>query len=229
MEGVLLLHKPKGPTSHDMVDQIRLLTGERRVGHAGTLDPMAEGLLIMLIGRGATKHQAAFMAQQKTYEAELTLGAVSDTDDAEGTITSSPALQTKPPTKKQVQGVLDRFQGEIEQVPPLYSAINIGGKRAYALARSGKRPTMQKRTVVIDELTPLSYRYPLLRIRVTCSKGTYIRALARDIGAALGTGAYLSMLLRTRSGSFALDQAVMPDTLTPETVQAHLAKTEQFL
>ena len=215
MNGILLIAKPKGITSHDVVDRVRRITGERTVGHAGTLDPLAEGLLIILIGRDATRRQAEFMAGEKEYVATVHLGAVSDTDDAEGTIEmTKPKAQI--PNEIQINATLKRFTGEIQQVPPTYSAIKLKGRKAYELAREGTTPVIEPRTVEIKEIELLEYAYPLLRIRVVCGKGTYIRSLARDIGRTLGCGAYLTALTRTRSGAFHLDDAVSLDALTPE-------------
>lgn len=211
MEGVLLINKPSGITSHDVVDRVREITGMRRVGHAGTLDPLAEGLLVVLVGRSATKQQAIFMAGEKEYEAGIRLGATSDTDDAEGVIEQTGSALT--PTREEVEKALLAFGGEIEQIPPAYSAIKLKGKKAYELAREGKQPELKPRRITILELQLLAYTYPDLRLRIICSKGTYIRSLARDIGKLLGCGAYLTSLLRTRSGSFSLDDAIALDDL----------------
>src|SRR3989344_4881699 len=190
MNGIVLISKPKVITIHDVVDRVRRITGERTVGHAGTLDPLAEGLLIILIGRDATRRQAEFMAGEKEYVATVHLGAVSDTDDAEGTIEmTKPKAQI--PNEIQINATLKRFTGEIQQVPPTYSAIKLKGRKAYELARKGSVPKLAPRAVEIKEIELLEYMYPLLRLRVVCSKGTYIRALGRDIGQELGCGAYL--------------------------------------
>ena len=159
MEGVLLINKPPGITSHDVVDRVRDITGIRRVGHAGTLDPLAQGLLIILIGRSATKQQAVFMAGEKEYQAKIRLGATSDTDDAEGVIEQ--VKSGVEPSEAEVEAVLSAFSGEIEQVPPAYSAIKLRGKKAYELAREGKQPKLKSRHVTILELELLSYTYPI--------------------------------------------------------------------
>lgn len=208
-EKILLINKPRGMTSHDVVDLVRRKTGEKRVGHTGTLDPMAEGLLIVLVGKEATKRQQEFMKIEKEYVAMIRLGATSTTNDAEGeiTMTKVQALMTNkiPISEFKIQSVLRKFIGNIEQVPPAYSAVKIKGERAYKLARKGMRPPLKPRRVTIATIETLSYRYPLLKIRVVCSSGTYIRALARDIGEKLGLGAYLETLVRTRIGPYRLE------------------------
>lgn len=220
MEGILLIHKPRDVTSHDVVNRVRRFTGIRRVGHAGTLDPLADGLLIVLIG-DATKQQRRFMQGQKEYIATLHLGAVSDTDDAEGRIQTANS-KISIPDENQIRECLKAFRGEIMQVPPSYSAVKVGGKRAYALARKGETPQLTPRRVAMAEIEMLDYRYPLLKIRVVCSPGTYVRALARDMGRALGCGSYLTALTRTRSGAFRLDAATPLQTLTGTTWREHL-------
>jgi len=211
-EGLLIINKPLGITSHDVVDRIRTITREARVGHAGTLDPLATGVLVILVGRSATKRQSEFMSQQKEYRASIRLGATSETDDAEGKI--QPTTSHRQPTTKEVKAALRSFVGKIEQVPPAYSAIKLQGKKAYELARQGEKPNLQARSVVIEDIELLNYAYPLLDISVSCSKGTYIRSLARDIGSALLCGAYLFGLVRTQSGSFLLSDAVLLKDLT---------------
>ncbi|MBI4134283.1 MAG: tRNA pseudouridine(55) synthase TruB [Candidatus Terrybacteria bacterium] len=219
MNGVLLVNKPPGPTSHDVVRRIRALVNGARVGHAGTLDPNAQGLLIILIG-DATKRQSEFMTGEKEYVAAIHLGAISSTDDAEGKITAM--SNTKIPITNDVRRVLRRFVGETEQIPPAYSAVKVGGMKAYEAARRGKPIVLKPRRVMIREIELLGYRYPSLKIRVACAAGTYIRALARDVGEKLGCGAYLQALTRTRSGIFRLDDAVPLETLTETAWRTHL-------
>ena len=219
MNGFLLVNKPPGLTSHDVVDRLRAITGIRRIGHAGTLDPAAGGLLVMLIG-SATKQQTEIMAGEKEYVAAIRLGATSSTDDAEGEITATSNAQV--PMTNDVRRTLQGFVGEIEQTPPAYSAVKIGGTKAYEAARRGKPLALKPRKVTIKEIDLLEYRYPALRVRVACAAGTYIRALARDIGEKLRCGGYLSALTRTRSGIFRLDDAVPLETLTEITWRAHL-------
>lgn len=213
---IVNINKPVGMTSHDVVDRVRRITGERRVGHAGTLDPLASGVLIVLIGRENTRRQAEFMDLPKIYEAELTFGSTSATDDAEGPVTQCATLeQLQALTQQQVEGILPQFTGTIMQRPPIHSAIKVAGTPLYKRARRG--------TVTAEEVTPRAVQIdtiellqfvpaappfpPTARIRVHCHKGTYIRSLARDIGEALGIGAYLSALCRTAIGDYTIDTA----------------------
>jgi tRNA pseudouridine55 synthase len=221
-DGILLIDKPVGWTSFDVVAKIR---GARkaqfkkagvtptkrqlRVGHAGTLDPFATGLLIILLG-DATKRSDEFLKLDKTYEATIQLGAISATGDPEGEITKQSDDQ---PTLETVQSVLAQFTGEITQVPPIYSAIKIGGQRAYKLARKGQAVEIPKRQVTIHSLELLTYTYPELTIRTHVSSGTYIRSLAVDIGEQLGTGAYCSQLRRTHIGDALIADAIVMSTL----------------
>lgn len=201
----LLIDKPKGMTSHDVVDFVRRKTGERRVGHGGTLDPNASGLLIVGVGRESTKKLSEFNTQKdKVYEAEIILGEERDTDDVEGGIISKSDYV---PDLGQIKTVLDKFKGEIEQVPPAHSAIKIKGKKAYELARAGKTPELKSRKVHIIKIEIISYTYPQLNLRFEVGSGTYIRALARDIGRELGSFAYLANLRRTKVGEFKVESA----------------------
>lgn len=226
MSGVIIVHKPSGMSSHDVVDALRRITGIRRIGHAGTLDPLAEGVLILLIGREATKMQSQYLGAEKEYVATVFLGATSPTDDAEGQITETAPLKNPKPNTEQIQKVLAGFVGEILQTPPVYSAIHIKGRRAYKAAREGNPIIPEPRRVVIKDIELLAYQWPLLKIRVVCSKGTYIRSLAKDIGEKLSCGAYLKHLLRTRSGGFSIDHAVPLSTLKSDSWEKHLVKTE---
>ncbi len=214
MNGYILIDKPLGWTSFDVVARVRRLardmTGEKlKVGHAGTLDPLATGLLILLLGK-ATKQQDGFMKLDKSYEAEITLGSNSSTYDAEGELTH---ISDRQPMLEQIQIALQTFIGPIEQMPPQFSAIKIDGKRAYELARAGKPAELKSRTVTINDLEITTYNYPKLVITTDVSSGTYIRSLAYDIGDRLGTGAYISSLRRTRIGEHSVDDAVMIDHL----------------
>lgn len=217
--GILLIDKPTGWTSFDVVAKLRRITGVARIGHAGTLDPFATGLLIVAVGREATKHIASFMKQDKMYDATFVLGATSATHDPEGEIVPSGAT---PVARAQIEAAAAELTGEIEQVPPMHSAIKIGGKRLYALAREGKEIERVPRRVVIHAFEILSYDWPETRVRVRCSSGTYIRALARDLGEALGVGAYASALRRTHIGAHSVDDALALDTLTPENWHTYL-------
>jgi tRNA pseudouridine55 synthase len=181
-----------------------------RVGHAGTLDPFATGLLIILLGE-ATKRSDEFLKLDKTYEATVRLGQTSSTGDPEGELTE---VSDDRPTRRQVEATLARFEGTITQIPPAYSAIKIGGQRAYKLARKGQAVEMPTRQVTIHALELLTYDYPAVKIRTHVSSGTYIRSLAEDIGTALGTGAHCSSLRRTSIGDHTLSDAITMDQLT---------------
>jgi tRNA pseudouridine55 synthase len=219
--GVLNIYKPAGPTSHDIVDEIRRITGIKRVGHAGTLDPFAEGVLIILIDK-TTKLQSKFMAMPKTYVATLRLGAVSDTYDITGIKSQITSTESQTISKSQIQEILNSFIGEIEQAPPAFSAIKIKGKKAYELARKGIKPELKPRKVKIYDIKLLNYKYPRLKIEVKCSKGTYIRSLANDIGEKLSCGAYLEKLIRTQIGKFNIDNSVRIDKLNKNNWQTYL-------
>lgn len=225
MDGFLLIDKPPGMTSHDVVATVRRRWRVRKAGHAGTLDPLATGLLI--VGVGSSTRSLRMLARlPKTYEAEITLGATSETDDAEGTIrTPDDRQQTAEPTVSDVERALKEFVGTMEQVPPAYSAVKVRGVPAYRRARRGERVTLQPRQVTVYEADVLAYRYPLLHVCWTVSAGTYVRALARDLGQALGTGAYLSALRRTAIGHFLVTEAHALSSITP----AALVPRETFL
>ena len=218
IDEVLLIDKPLGWTSFDVVgkirSQLRTATGQKiRVGHAGTLDPLAGGLLIVLLGQ-ATKRQDEFMKLDKVYEVEATLGQTSTTADAEGTKTQ--VSTKKKPTKAALKRALKAFVGDIQQTPPIYSAIKVNGQRAYKLARSGKAVKLEPRNVTIHSLELTGYDYPKLSFTVHVSSGTYIRSLVSDLGEALETGAYTSGLRRTRIGKFELEGALSMGHITPE-------------
>jgi len=208
LDGILVVGKPTGPTSHDVVAIVRRLTGVRRVGHGGTLDPFAAGVLPVFLGH-ATRMVEYHLGDEKAYRAVVIFGAASTTDDRDGELTPSDG---PPPTQDSVDAALVAFRGAIEQVPPDYSAVHIGGRRAYELARHGKKPELKPRQVTIHELTLTGWDVadadrPAATLEVRCSAGTYVRALARDMGAALGSGAYLGALTRTASGPFRLAAA----------------------
>jgi len=201
--GILNVYKEAGWTSHDVVAKVRRLAGQKRVGHAGTLDPLAEGVLPVLLGR-ATRLTEAIQSGEKRYQAWVRLGVATTTDDAEGEIT---ARQPVPPLTH-LESILAQFTGTIAQVPPVYSAIKVGGQRAYAMARRGETPELAPRQVTISDLRVLDVSEDCLALEVACSKGTYIRALARDIASALGTVGHLTRLVRTQVGPFRLEDAV---------------------
>jgi tRNA pseudouridine55 synthase len=218
--GILLINKPAGPTSHDVVDQIRQITGIKKVGHAGTLDPFAEGLLVVLIGREATKRQAEFLHKNKEYIATLFMGAETDTYDKTGKIIRECGGISL--TQKEIEGVLSSFRGKILQTPPVYSAKKINGKRAYKLAREGKEIKLEPNKVNIKKLKLLNYEDPRFALQVLCSAGTYIRSLAHDIGHELGSCAYLERLIRTKSGNFDIKNAIKVAELNNKNWQKHL-------
>lgn len=207
MDGLLLVDKPAGITSHDVVDAIRNIAHTRRVGHAGTLDPFATGLLILGINKG-TKALTGLVGLDKTYEATAKLGAISTTDDPEGIIAEGSACPH--PDTDVIQTVLSSFLGAYEQTAPVFSAKKVGGKKLYELARKGKMEgiVLPKKIVTIHDIALLDYRWPNLHFRVSCSSGTYIRALAKDIGAKLGCGAYLTELRRTNIGDHRIEDAI---------------------
>ena len=211
--GIYNIYKPKGPTSHDIIDQVRRLTGEKRVGHAGTLDPLASGVLVVAIGREFTKQIDSLMKKEKEYVSLIKLGETSSTDDEEGekrifNNVGTDRNLSPHPDESSVKNVLLKFIGEIMQTPPVYSAIKLKGKKAYELARAGKVVEMKPRTVWIKSIELLKYEWPFLEIRVTCGPGVYIRALARDIGEKLGVGGYMAGLERTRVGEFKIENAI---------------------
>ncbi len=212
MDGVLVVAKPVGPTSHDVVGLVRRLSATKRVGHGGTLDPFASGVLPVFLGR-ATRLVEYHLADRKRYRATVCFGASSTTDDLEGALTPADAPA---PTRATVETALAAFRGEIEQRPPAYSAIKVAGRRAYALARAGQSVELAPRQVTIHSIEILEWDgatadQPVAIVDVECSAGTYIRALARDLGSAVGSAAYLGALTRTASGSFTLDDATPLD------------------
>ncbi len=210
---ILVVDKAIGPTSHDVVDAVRAITGERRVGHAGTLDPLASGVLVVLVG-AATRLAEYLTAHDKRYHATIRLGARSATDDAEGPITDERPVDV---TRERVAAALDSFRGEIAQRPPAFAAVKQDGVRAYQRARRGEAVEIAARKVTIHAIEIVAFAPPLLEIDVRCGAGTYIRALARDVGAALGCGAYLAALRRTASGPFSIDRSSPLSSLSGET------------
>jgi tRNA pseudouridine55 synthase len=204
LSGILNVDKPPGITSHDVVDIVRRISGQRQVGHAGTLDPMATGVLLVCLGK-ATRVAEYLMAGGKRYRATVVLGVVTDTYDAEGEILSSGGRTDL--TRQEIEAALAGFAGRIEQVPPMYSAIKRDGQPLHRLARQGKTVEREPRPVEIDEIALLDWTAPSLVFEVVCSPGTYVRSLAHDLGQRLGSGAYLASLVRLRSGSFALEEA----------------------
>lgn len=205
MTGLLIVNKPLTWTSMDVIRKVRRVTRIKKVGHAGTLDPLATGVLLVCIGREATREIDYLMAEQKEYITTIDLTAFSETDDAEGTLI--PVEVVTPPTKDVILSVLKKFIGKQQQTPPKYSALKVNGKRAYKLARTNQEVTMKQRPIIIHNIALISYEWPLLTIRINCGKGTYIRSLGRDIGASLKTGGYLTKLTRTASGNYTIERA----------------------
>ena len=210
LAGILNVDKPAGMTSHDVVDVIRRVAGQRRVGHAGTLDPMATGVLLVCLGQ-ATRVAEYLMAGRKQYRASIVLGTSTDTYDAEGEILASGGRTDF--SRAELEAGLVRFVGCIEQVPPMYSAIKRDGRPLYELARQGQTVEREPRPVEIELIKLLHWTPPSLIVEVICSPGTYIRSLAHDLGQHLGSGAYLATLVRMASGQFTLEEAVSLDRL----------------
>ncbi len=205
MDGVLVIDKPKGPTSFDVVRQVRTLLKVKKAGHTGTLDPMATGVLPICLGE-ATKVAGFITEGDKAYEATVRLGVETDTLDAEGKVMAEAPVP--PLTGALLESALAPFRGTFEQVPPMYSAVKVGGKRLYELARAGEEVERAGRQVTVYELTLRDFSSNTLRLSVRCSKGFFVRTLAYDIGRALGCGAHLEALRRTMSGPFTLAQSL---------------------
>ena len=214
MTGVVIVDKPDGITSFDVVAEVRRRLGERRVGHTGTLDPMATGVLPICVGE-ATKLVPFLVSGDKEYEAELRLGVTTDSLDATGTVTSETNAANV--SRSDVERALSGFVGTLQQRPPMHSAVRIDGRRLYELARRGVEIERAPRTIVVHAAELLGFESPTARIRVRCGKGTYIRSLAADLGDVLGVGAHLTALRRTRVGPFGVAQAVPLAALSPET------------
>lgn len=204
MNGIVIIDKPAGWTSQDVTARLRRVFGTRRIGHGGTLDPMATGVLPVFVGR-ATRGVEFFEHAEKTYETELLLGVATDTEDTTGTVLFRREVSVTP---EQLTAVLERFRGEIMQIPPMYSALKVNGQKLCDLARKGRQVERQPRPVTIHELTLLSREGDTLRLRVHCSKGTYIRTLCADIGEALGCGGCMQALRRTQAGEYTIAEAV---------------------
>lgn len=220
LKGLLLVDKPSGMTSHDVVDRVRAASGIRRVGHTGTLDPAATGLLILCIGP-ATRLSEYLTGLDKVYEGYMRLGVATDSHDMDGQVTEErpvPAL-----TRQEIQAVLDRFTGQIEQVPPMVSAVKVGGQRLYKLARKGETVERKPRQITVSEFAALAYEPPLVKFRVSCTSGTYVRSLCHEVGQILGCGAVLDSLRRVAVGKYTVADAAALDTLAnPADVRSHL-------
>ena len=204
MNGIVIIDKPAGWTSNDVVSKLRGVLHTKRIGHGGTLDPMATGVLPVFVGR-ATRGVEFFEHAEKTYETVLRLGITTDTEDITGTVLTQ---QEAFVTGEMLEDVLSRFRGEILQVPPMYSALKINGQKLYDLARKGKEVERQPRPITIHELTLLGMEADSIRLRVRCSKGTYIRTLCKDIGEALGCGGCMAALRRVQAGEYSIAEAI---------------------
>ena len=205
MEGIFAVNKPVGITSHDVIYKLRRQTGVKRIGHAGTLDPLASGVLVVAIGREFTKQLDKIVKSEKEYIAEIFLGQTSTTDDMEGD--KKIVNQALMPSLEDIKQTIQMFVGKIKQIPPIYSALKIKGKPAYKYARQGGTLVLEARDVEIKNIELLDYKYPIVKLKITCGKGVYIRSLARDLGEKLKTGGYLKSLIRTRVGKFTLEKA----------------------
>ncbi|MFC2030837.1 tRNA pseudouridine(55) synthase TruB [Chloroflexota bacterium] len=210
LAGVIVVDKPGGMTSHDVVDAVRRMTGQRKVGHAGTLDPMATGVLVVCLGQ-ATRLAEYLMAGRKQYSARFELGTTTDTYDAEGNVVNSDGRTDF--CLEEIDAALSVFRGPIEQIPPMFSALKRDGQPLYKLARQGKVVERPPRRVHIYELVLVDWSKPCLTVEVVCSSGTYIRSLAHDLGQHLGGGAHLTSLVRLASSGFSLEDAVSLDRL----------------
>ncbi|MCX6809162.1 MAG: tRNA pseudouridine(55) synthase TruB [Candidatus Berkelbacteria bacterium] len=204
-KGIFNIYKPNGPTSHDMVDKVRKLSGERRIGHAGTLDPLASGVLVVAVGREFTKQINTIVKKEKEYVSEFTFGMTSTTDDEEGEKTE---ISTSPVILTDIKKALKKFEGEVLQTPPDFSAVKISGKTAYQLSRQGKSVELQPKKVLIKKNEIISYNWPILKLKITTGPGVYIRAIARDLGNELKCGAYMSELTRTRVGDYRISDSI---------------------
>lgn len=209
MDGIVIVDKPQGWTSQDVTARLRRVFGTRRIGHGGTLDPMATGVLPVFVGR-ATRAVEFFEHAEKTYETVLRLGITTDTEDMTGTVLTEENVSF---TEEQLQETLAAFRGEILQVPPMYSALKVNGQKLCDLARKGKTVERQSRPITIHELTLVERGENTLRLRVRCSKGTYIRTLCKDIGEKLGCGGCMESLRRVAAGEYTIDEAVPLQTL----------------
>ncbi|QQR83447.1 tRNA pseudouridine(55) synthase TruB [Candidatus Peregrinibacteria bacterium] len=239
MDGLLIIDKPLNWTSFDVVAKVRNAFSKLdpirkrvKVGHTGTLDPLATGVLVLCVG-SATKKVSELTAVDKEYIAEVTLGATSTTDDAEGEIKTIEGEDNYPRLlEEDIKKILPQFTGTFDQIPPQFSAKKVDGKRAYESARAGKTVELKPMNVTVHELELLSYEWPVMRLRIHCGKGFYVRSLARDLGVALGVGGYLTALQRTRVGRFTLDQAidinhVDPSQLIPTSLDHKSMKAQE--
>lgn len=215
LNGLLVLDKPRKWSSAKACSRIRGITGGAKVGHAGTLDPLATGVLVLALG-SATKSIDRVQALPKRYHATVDLSAFTETDDLEGE--REEVVVQQPPSMQELRAVCDQLIGEVQQTPPLFSAIKVDGERAYRAARAGRQVAIQPRTVTVHELQIERYEYPIAELDIRCSKGTYIRTIARDLGGLLATGGHLAALKRTAIGEYLLDDALDPEKLTDRAI-----------
>jgi tRNA pseudouridine55 synthase len=226
MLGLLNVHKPSGITSRGVVNHVQELVRPEKVGHAGTLDPLAQGVLMVCVG-AATRLVEYLQQMPKWYLAEFRLGCRSDTDDAQGNVVE--IVGSVQPDQGAIEAAIPRFIGEIQQTPPVYSAVKVKGRRSYAIARRGESVALEPRTVVVYRITIRRYEYPALQLEIECGSGTYIRAIGRDLGQLLGTGAVMTGLTRTAIGSFRVADAVPLASLTRETLPQQLIPARRAL
>ena len=227
MQGILLIDKPKGWTSFDVVNYVRKMVAtaegkkpkNTKVGHTGTLDPLATGLLVLLVGKEYTRKAMTLTKLDKTYDVTMKLGKTSSTGDDEG---EKSVVSDTTPDQKAVREALEQFRGEIMQVPPVFSAMKVNGQRAYKLAREGKAVELEARPVMINSIKFTNYDYPFVAFTADVGSGTYIRSLVEDIGKLLGTGAYMSDLRRTRVGTFELSDAAAIKALDQSTITKNM-------
>jgi tRNA pseudouridine55 synthase len=219
MFGLLNLNKPAGVTSRQVVDVVERLVRPARAGHAGTLDPLATGVLLVCVGQ-ATRLIDYLHRLPKTYVATFLLGRSSPTEDIDGPVTELPNAPAPEPA--QIEAAVQKFVGRIQQRPPAYSAVRLGGRRAYELARKGHQPELERREVEVYRMEVRSYAYPELTLEIQCSSGTYVRSLGRDLAESLGTAAVMSALVRTSIGQFRIEDALPPERLNADSISQHL-------
>jgi tRNA pseudouridine55 synthase len=224
--GFLNIDKAHGKTSRSVVNSIQKLVKPNKVGHAGTLDPLATGVLVVCVGP-ATRLTQFIQDMPKTYLGDFRLGVESDTEDMEGEVRQ--IAGAKPASRAELESVLPEFVGQIEQLPPRFSALKVNGNRAYKLARAGAEFELKPRSISIEAISLKSFDYPDFRIRISCGSGTYVRSLGRDIGQRLGSGAIMTGLTRTSIGNFLVDDTLASDAISPETIQNHLVTPQVAL
>jgi tRNA pseudouridine55 synthase len=224
--GILNVNKPSGPTSRAVVDRVERIVRPAKAGHAGTLDPLASGVLVICVGR-ATRLIQYVQRMSKTYRASFILGTRSETDDVESALEDVPNAVA--PTNAAIDAALSKFVGAIEQRPPAHSAVKVAGKRAYELARRGAQLDLKVRTVRIHRIERLNYEYPNLAVEIECGSGTYVRSIGRDLGNLLGTGAVMSALVRTAIGRFRLENSLSAEELGSSALDQHLHPPEAAL